>query len=67
MTLIHEHNPQGQHRIVLVKEDGTNEAGEWAETRVLATKGKWFANADVGTPLPPGIFTVREASYQVLE
>ncbi len=28
LTLLHEHNASGQHRIVVIADDGTNKAGE---------------------------------------
>lgn len=67
MTLIHEVNPEGQHRIVRVNDNGTNDAGDWAEGRDLARLEKWLANATPGIDgLPAGIFTVKGVDYQVL-
>ena len=66
MILIHEMTADGRHRIVAVGDNGLNETGEWVETRALATFQKYFANADASSLLPPGIFTVKEASYQAL-
>ena len=67
MTLIHEVNKEGQHRIVCVKDDGTNEVGEWAEGRDLAGLNDWRANTTPGIDgLPAGIFKAKEVPYQVL-
>lgn len=66
LTLLHEQNSAGQHRIVAVADDGTNKAGEWAPIAELATLLDCYANADPASPLPPGIFTVREKPHQVL-
>ena len=66
LTLIHEITPEGRHRIVAVADDGTNSAGEWVDTRQLATHLDVFANAGGISELPPGIFKVREVKHQVL-
>lgn len=66
LTVIHEFNASGQHRIVCVADDGTNKAGEWAPTADLATCLNLYANADPASPLPAGVFKVREVAHQVL-
>lgn len=66
LTLVHEMNSKGQHRIVAICDDGTNSAGEWVDTHELAQHLDVFANADFSNLLPPGIFKVREVSYQSL-
>lgn len=66
LTFVHEQNPQGQHRIVAIADDGTNKAGEWAPVADLATLFDLYANADPASPLPPGVFKVREIKHQVL-
>ena len=66
LTLIHEHNAEGQHRIVIVAADGTNKPGEWVEARRLATNLHLFACADPSLGLPAGIFTCSEKPHQVL-
>ena len=66
LTLIHEMTADGRHRIVAVADDGTNSTGEWVDTRSLATHLDVYANAGGVPELPPGIFKVREVSYQVL-
>lgn len=66
MTLIHEVNARGQHRIVIVNDDKEVNAGEWSEAVDLAVNGKFFGNSDPGNGLPPGIFQVKEFTHQVL-
>ena len=66
LTLIHESNSAGQHRIVAVASDGTNSSGEWQDVRKLAAHLDVFANSDADNSLPLGIFKVREVSHQVL-
>ena len=66
LTLIHEFNAKGQHRIVAVADDGTNSTGEWVSTTDFAHHLDLHANADPVNGLPAGIFKTREASHQVL-
>lgn len=66
ITLIHEVNKLGEHRIVAVSSDGTNSAGEWAAAHNLATHLDVLANADPDSGLPLGIFKVKEVAHQVL-
>ena len=66
LVAIHEFNSHGQHRIVLVHQDGTNKPGEWAEPHSLATNLNLFASADPSLGLPAGVFTVQEKPHQVL-
>ena len=66
MTLIHEMNLQGQHRIHIVEEGKEVDAGEWAQGHELAEHKGYFANSDFSNHLPPGIFRVREHAYQVV-
>ena len=66
MTLIHEMTADGRHRIVAVAEDGTNSAGEWVDTRSLATHLDVYANAGGVAELPAGVFKVKEVPHQVL-
>ena len=66
MILIHEMTADGRHRIVAVAEDGTNSAGEWVDTRSLATHLDVYANAGGVVELPAGVFKVKEVAHQVL-
>lgn len=66
LTVIQEFDGHGQHRIVAVADDGTNKAGEWKPVAELATLLNLFANADPTSPLPAGVFTVKEKAHQVL-
>lgn len=66
MTLIHEYNDKGQHRIVAVADDGTNSHGDWAETHQIAQHLDLYACADPESGLPAGIFKTREVNHQVL-
>lgn len=66
LTLLHEQDHAGRHRIVAIADDGTNKTGEWKPTTELATLLDLYANADPSSPLPPGIFTVKEKPHQVL-
>lgn len=66
-TLIHEYNDKGQHRIVKVFSDSTNECSSWVDVHNLAKLGKFLAHGgSVDQALPPGIFTIREVAHQVL-
>ena len=65
LTIIHELNNLGQHRIVTVASNGTNSAGEWVSTVELALHLNLFASADPSKGLPE-VFTCREPAYQVL-
>ena len=65
--LIHEYNDKGQHRIVRVNTDSTNECSDWVDVHTLAQLGKNLAHGgSVDSALPPGIFTLREVPHQVL-
>ena len=66
LTLIHEHNSAGQHRVVAVASDSTNSTGDWVDERNLAKHLDVYANADANNGLPMGIFKVREVPHQVL-
>lgn len=66
LTLIHEHNATGQHRIIVMAEDGTNSSGPWAEAHQLAHHLDLHASADPSFGLPPGIFRTKELAHQVL-
>ena len=66
LTLIHETNNTGQHRIVAIATDGTNSNGDWQDVRKLASHLDTFANSDADNGLPLGIFKVREVFHQVL-
>lgn len=66
LTLIHEVNSLGEHRIVAVANDGTNGAGEWAPAHKLAFHLDVIANADPDNGLPLGIFKTKEVAHQVL-
>ena len=66
ITLMHEIQENGQHRIVAVAEDGTNSVGKWAPAHELAQHLGLFGNTDYGNGLPPGIFQVKERPHQVL-
>jgi hypothetical protein len=65
LTVIHELNNSGQHRIVTVGSDGTNSAGEWFSTTELATHLDLWVSADPSKGLPE-VFKVRDTAYQVL-
>lgn len=66
-TIIHEYNDKGQHRIVQVNPDSTNECSDWVDVHSLAQLGKLLAHGgSVDQHLPPGVFTVREVAHQVL-
>lgn len=63
-TLIHEVT-RSEHRIVIVKSDGTNVAGVWRNHLEVATNGKY--HAIVGeSDLPQGVFTCIEQQHQLL-
>ena len=65
--IVHEYNEKGQHRIVKISDDSTNEASPWADIHSLATLGKMLAHGgSVDQELPLGIFTVRDIPHQVL-
>ena len=66
LTLLHEHNAAGQHRIVAVADDGTNKVGEWFPVAELATLLDLYASANPSLPVPAGVFTCREKAHQVL-
>lgn len=66
LTLIHEFNSKGQHRIVCMSDDSTNSAGDWAEPHDLAHHLNLHASADPSNGLPAGIFTTSEKKHQVL-
>ena len=66
LTLLHEFNSKGQHRVVAVADDGTNSAGDWAEPHNFAHHLDVHANADPANGLPAGVFKTREVSHQVL-
>lgn len=62
--LVHEVT-RSEHRIVIVKGDGTNVAGEWSALGDVAVNGKY--HAIVGeSKLPQGIFTCTDHAHQVL-
>lgn len=63
-TLIHEVT-RAEHRIVIVKGDGTNVAGEWTALSNVASNGKYLAIVGE-SPLPQGVFTCTEQNHQVL-
>lgn len=54
-----------QHRIVVFKEDGTNDTGEWVELRQIAHLDGYFAITGPSA-LPQGVFTCREIPFQQL-
>ena len=64
--VIHEINPHGQHRIVVLNPDGTNEQSEWMPVEQVANLGSLFASADPSSPLPAHVFTAREVPAQVV-
>ena len=66
ITLIHEVNGLGEHRIVAICSDGTNSAGEWAVAHKLASHLDVLANADPDSGLPLGVFKIKEVAHQVL-
>lgn len=63
---MHEFNSTGQHRIVVIKPDGTTDSSDWVEVRDLAVHGNLRANANPDLPLPSGIFTTSERAHTVL-
>jgi len=63
-TVIHEVR-EGLHRIIIMQEDGTNEAGEWTPTDQVAVNGKYFS-IQGDHVLPQGVFTAKVVSHQVL-
>jgi hypothetical protein len=65
VEVVHEVN-ESQHRIVILKPDSTNDAGEWVEHRDVAWNGKYFAVTG-NSPLPQGVFTCSVVKHQVLE
>lgn len=65
VTVLHELNSCGQHRIVTVGSDGTNSTGEWFSTNELASHLNLWASADPSKGLPE-VFIVRDKAYQVL-
>lgn len=64
-TLIHETN-EGQHRLVMLKPDGTNDTGEWVEQRQVAHLNETHFAICGESPLPQGVFTVRVIPFQQL-
>ena len=65
--LIHEYNDKGQHRLVKVNEDSTNEDSAWVDVHTLAQLEKVLAHAgSVSELLPLGPFVVKEVPHQVL-
>jgi hypothetical protein len=65
VTILHELNAAGQHRLVGVGSDGTNNPSEWVpQSQLLEHLGLW-ACADPSLGLPP-VFSVREREHQVL-
>lgn len=65
-VIVHELRNEGDHRLVIIKPDGTNIASEWARTTALAQLLGFFGNNDPSNGLPPGVFTVREVAHQIL-
>ena len=63
-TVIHEVR-EGLHRIVIVHDDSTNDAGEWTPTDQVAVHGKYFS-IQGDHVLPQGVFTVKVVPHQVL-
>jgi hypothetical protein len=62
---IHEYDQQGRHRIVVQNPDGTCEASPWVPTTETAVMGKLYA-ASTDTPLPFGLFIVKNVPHRVL-
>jgi hypothetical protein len=64
--VIHEQQPNGQHRII-VHNGGTPAVGAWAEHHQLAVNGPFLASNGGGDAnLPLGVFTVRGVAHQTL-
>ena len=63
-TVVHEVS-EGQHRIVVLQEDGSNEAGQWTDASNVAVNGKYFSITGESA-LPQGVFTVKSVPHQVL-
>ncbi len=69
MTIVwaHEYNDKGQHRLVKIADDSTNETSPWVDVHTLARLGKVLAHGgSVSEELPLGPFTVKEVFHQVL-
>ena len=62
--IVHEVR-EGLHRIIVIKEDGTNDAGSWTPTDQVAVNDKYFS-IQGDHVLPQGVFTVRVVPHQVL-
>lgn len=56
---------RNEHRIVVIKEDGTVEAGEWVSTSQVANQGPYYAIVGE-SPLPQGVFTTKEVQHSLL-
>lgn len=65
ISVIHESNGS-QHRIIVIRDNGTNVPGAWAEQREVAYLDGYFAIMGE-SPLPQGVFTCRSVDHQVLE
>lgn len=63
--IIHEHSPDGRHRIVVTGDMGPS-AGEWVEHHQLATHYDLIGNAGASQVLPLGVFSIRERKYEIL-
>lgn len=66
VAILHEMEPTGRHRIVVIRDDGTNSVGDWFPNSEVAHHEGLFANANPDNGLPAGVFTVREVPHQVL-
>ena len=64
--LIHEFNQHGQHRIVILSSDGTNEASEWFGVEQIIHFCGVYATADTSSGLPPHIFRAASVPCQVV-
>lgn len=54
-----------EHRIVLIQEDGTTDAGKWYPSHEVANHRQYFAVVGESV-LPQGVFTTKEVDHQVL-
>ena len=66
LTIVHEFDNHGQHRLVALHSEGTSQTGDWYPVSDVATILNLYANGNPGNGLPAGVFRTIDHPHQVL-
>lgn len=66
LTIVHEYNSHGEHRLVALHSDGTSKTGDWVPVSDLAVLLNLYANGDPSNGLPPGVFRTMDVNHQTI-